>query len=55
MHEIENNPFRVIGVVSNATSKDIQREKVRISRYSSVGKTINVLFDNIFENEIVKK
>lgn len=52
MEEIENNPFRVLGVVSNATSKDIQREKIRISRYSSVGKSINVLFDNVFVNKI---
>ena len=52
MHEIENNPLRIIGVVGNATEKEIQRQKVKISRYSSVGKQIDIPFDNIFDEKI---
>ena len=48
MIAIENNPFRVIGVLANAKEKDIQRQKVKTSRFLSVGKNIKSEYDYDF-------
>ncbi|WP_067521922.1 CFI-box-CTERM domain-containing protein [Endozoicomonas ascidiicola] len=45
MLAIENNPFRVIGVLANAKEKDIHRQKVKISKYVSVGKSVSSEYD----------
>lgn len=45
MLAVENNPFRVIGVLANAKEKDIHRQKVKISKFLSVGKSVNSEYD----------
>lgn len=46
MELIYNNPFRIAGVLANASTKEIQRNKTKISHYAGVGKAIN--FENDF-------
>ena len=45
---VENNPFRIIGVLANAKEKDIHRQKVKISKFASVGKRIKSEYDYDF-------
>ena len=48
MIAVENNPFRVIGVLANAKEKDIHRQKVKTSKFLSVGKSIKSEYDYEF-------
>ncbi|WP_440887833.1 CFI-box-CTERM domain-containing protein [Vibrio sp. WZ-1] len=45
---VENNPFRFIGVLSNAKDKEIHRQKAKLSKYASIGKSINTDYDYDF-------
>jgi len=45
MHNITNNPYRIIGILSNATAKEIQSRKGKITAYAKVGKQITSEFD----------
>ena len=45
MKIIQENPFRIVGVLSNATAKDIQSRKNKIIAYAKVGKQISSDFD----------
>ncbi len=38
---IENNPYRILGVFSNATLKEITANKTKLARYASVGKSVS--------------
>lgn len=43
---IEQNPFRVLGVYSNSTLKDITANKTKIAAYTKVGKSISFPLDS---------
>ena len=45
MQLVEQNPFRLIGVLANGKEKDIHRQKVKVRKYISVGKNIDSEFD----------
>lgn len=45
MDIIKNNPYRIIGILSNATAKEIQSRKSKITAYAKVGKQITSDFD----------
>jgi len=45
MEIIKNNPFRILGLLSNATERDILRQKSKIQAHLNVGKNINLDFD----------
>lgn len=45
MKIIINNPYRVAGILSNSTEKDILKQKSKIKRFSEVGKTITSEYD----------
>lgn len=45
MEIIKNNPFRILGLLSNATERDILRQKSKIQAHLNVGKNINLAFD----------
>lgn len=47
MELILNNPYRIAGVYSNASTKEIQKNKTKITHYAGVGKAVN--FENDFE------
>lgn len=44
---IANNPYRILGVYSNCSLKEITANKTKASRYASVGKSVS------FDNDIV--
>lgn len=41
MEKIVNNPYRILGVFSNASLKDITANKTKLVRYASVGKSVS--------------
>lgn len=41
MEWIEKNPYRILGVFSNASLKEITANKTKLARYASVGKTLS--------------
>lgn len=45
MNLIENNPFRILGVISNATAKEILEAQTFLERYLEVGKSADLKFD----------
>lgn len=45
MNIISNNPYRVLGVLSNSTRKEIERNKSQIKAFTSVGRTPSFPFD----------
>ena len=45
MELILNNPYRIAGILSNATSREIQKQKNKIIAYTKVGKEIKFDFD----------
>ena len=45
MELILNNPYRIAGILSNATAREIQKQKNKIIAYTKVGKEIKFDFD----------
>ena len=45
MELIKNNPYRIAGILSNATTKELEKQKGKIKAYSKVGKEIKSDFD----------
>jgi len=40
MELIQNNTYRIAGILSNATEKELQRNKSRFLKFAEVGKEI---------------
>ncbi len=45
MELIQNNPYRIAGILSNATERELQKQKTKIKAYTKVGKKIKSDFD----------
>ena len=45
MELIQNNPYRITGILSNATTKELEKQKGKIKAYTKVGKEIKSDFD----------
>ncbi len=45
MNVIQNNPFRILGIISNASAKEINQSETFILRYLDIGKSANLKFD----------
>jgi hypothetical protein len=45
MELIKNNPYRIAGILSNATERELQKQKTKIKAYSKVGKEIKSDYD----------
>ena len=45
MHTIENNPFRILCIISNASAKETNESETFILRYLDIGKSANLKFD----------
>ena len=41
MEIIKNNPYRILGILSNSTIKELEKQKGKIKAYTRVGKEIN--------------
>ena len=51
MELIQNNPYRIACILSNASERELQRQKAKIKAYSKVGKEIKSDYDfQILEN-----
>lgn len=54
MKLIQENPYRIVGILSSASTKEIQSRKGKITAYAKVGKQISSEFDFPFLNTIEK-
>lgn len=45
MEIVENNPFRVLGIISNSSAKETKESETFILRYLDIGKSANLKFD----------
>ncbi len=45
MELINNNPYRIAGILSNATERELQKRKTKIKAYSKVEKEIKSDYD----------
>lgn len=45
MKQIQENPYRIAGILSNSTEKELQKQKSKITRYVSIGKKIDSELD----------
>jgi hypothetical protein len=53
MKLIHHNPFRVAGILSNASERELQKQKTRTKAFTKVGKEIKSDYDfHILENLI---
>lgn len=52
MDLIKNNPYRIIGILSNASARDIQTRKSRITAYAKIGKQVTSEYDFYFLDSI---
>jgi hypothetical protein len=51
MELIQNNPFRIAGILSNATARELEKQRGKIRAFAKVGKEIKSDFDfKILEN-----
>ncbi|WP_041758145.1 hypothetical protein [Psychroflexus torquis] len=51
MELIQNNPYRIAGILSNFTERELQKQKTKIRAFAKVGKEIKSEYDfQIFEN-----
>jgi len=52
MKIIQNNPYRIAGILSNASERELQKQKTKIKAYTKVGKEIKSDYDeNISRTE----
>lgn len=54
MQKINNNPFRVIGIVANSSAKEIQSRRGKIQAYARVGKEISSEYDFEFLEPVIR-
>lgn len=52
MEIIQSNPYRIAGILSNATERELQKQKTKIKAYTKVGKEIKSDFDFEILNSI---
>ena len=52
MKIIQNNPYRIAGILSNSSARELQRQKGRIKAFVKVGREITSEFDFDFLNSI---
>ena len=45
MKIIQNNPYRIVGILSNSSAKELQKQKGKIKAFAKVGKEITSEFD----------
>lgn len=55
MELIKNNPYRIAGILSNATEREVQRQKGRIAAHARVGRDTDSEFDFHFLPNISRK
>jgi hypothetical protein len=54
MELIEKNPYRIVGLISGFSERELQRQKTKITRYIGIGKSIETQFDFPFFKAITR-
>jgi hypothetical protein len=54
MELIQKNPFRIIGLLSNTTARDLQSRKGLITRYLSIGRQLESDYDFSFLTDVLR-
>lgn len=52
MKLIQDNPYRIAGILSNANARELERQKAKITRYASIGKQVDSELDFPFLGNI---
>ena len=52
MNSIQNNPYRIAGLLSNSSEREITKQKSKISKFASVGKEIKSEYDFTFLDKV---
>lgn len=52
MKLIQDNPYRIAGILANTSVRELQRQKSKITRYASIGKQVDSKFDFPFLGNI---
>jgi hypothetical protein len=52
MELIQKNPYRIAGILSNASDKELQRKKIKLRAYTKVGKGVKLDYDLHFFGNI---
>lgn len=52
MSMISENPYRVLGVLSNASERELQKQKSKVSKYAKIGRVVESEFDFNFLRSI---
>ena len=45
MELIQNNPYRIAGILSNSTAKEVEKQRGKIKAFAKVGKEIKSDYD----------
>lgn len=54
MEIIKNNPYRIAGILSNASARDVQRQKGKIQAFANVGREIESDYDFQFLSTVTR-
>lgn len=52
MKLIEDNPYRIAGILANSSEKELQRQKGKITKYASIGRQVDSEYDFSFFGKI---
>jgi hypothetical protein len=52
MRLIQDNPYRIAGILANASEKELQKQKSKITKFASIGKQVDSEFDFPFFGNI---
>ena len=52
MKLIQDNPYRIAGILANSSERELQKQKSKITRYASIGKQVDSEFDFSFLGKV---
>jgi hypothetical protein len=52
MKLIQDNPYRIAGILANSSEKELQKQKSKITKYASIGKQVDSEFDFSFFGKV---
>jgi hypothetical protein len=52
MKLIQDNPYRMAGILANSSEKELQKQKSKITKYASIGKQVDSEFDFSFFGKV---
>ncbi|MBK7109527.1 MAG: hypothetical protein IPH61_10480 [Bacteroidetes bacterium] len=52
MKLIQDNPYRIAGILANSSEKELQKQKSKITKYASIGKQVDSEYDFPFFGKV---